>query len=171
MKTSIDYVRVTEVDELNQPRSRTVQIKNEDGRLMVDRIIQIFSQHEKDQVHYDRALENEVYHDYHEQLARGLAITIALHDEQVTKEFYDAVYGVDRDAPNPYMTFAKSQVAASTDAISGNEDPSAETIELQKKIADIMANATDSNFALIGQTLRARRRIFKFNKRYREKVG
>ena len=168
MKVGIDYVRVREIDEFDQCHDERVRVKDADGRLMIDRIIRIFSQHPKECVFYDRSLENEVYHDYREQLSKGLAITVAQHDEQVTKEFFDAVYGANRDAENPYLTFAKSQVSASTDALSGNEYPSEETIQLQQKMANIMTKS--DGFTLINQALRARRRLCNFNKRYRELV-
>ena len=170
MKTSIDSVRVTEFDEeLNRDCTRTIRVRDGEGRLMTDLVIQIFSRNPRDRVSYDKTLEEEVFHDYGEQISRGLAITVALHDDEVTKEFFDAVYGIKRDAPNPYMTFARSQVSASTDAISENESPSEETGELQKRMANIMSKS--DGYTLVEQTLRARRRIFKFNKRYREQVS
>lgn len=169
MKTNIDYVVLTEIDEFNQPHKVPVRVRDKDNRLMVDRMIKVLSQNPKDAISYDKALENEVFHDFHERLQEGLSIIVALHDEQVTKEYFDAIYGVKRDAKNPYLTFAKCQVAASTDNISGNNTPSEETIELQQKMADMMKES--NGLDLIEQALRARRRLCNFNKRYREKVN
>lgn len=169
MKTNIDYVRVTGVDELDQERTEQVRVKDENGRLMIDRIIKILSQNPKEHVSYDATLEREVISDYEKQLKRGLAITIACHDEQVTKEFFDAVYGTNRDAENPYLAFARGEVAAFTDAASGSDFTSKETIEL-KKASDKVMEGSDL-FTLMNQALRARRRIHSFNRRYQAAVS
>ena len=164
MKTTQDVVIVTEVDQNNQEHEVQKRIKDENNRLMVDRIISIFSKYPGDRIKYSESLENEIYHEYRSQLDRGMMITAALQDENVTKEYYDAIYGENRDAVNPYLTFARSQVSASTDCLSGNENPSKQTLELQQKMVEMLDHNTGAT--LIPQALKARRRLYNFNKRH-----
>ncbi len=169
MKTSIDYVVLTEIDEFNQERESVVRIRDGNNRLMVDRVIKIFSQNPKEHIRYNKSLENEIYHDYRDQLEKGLLITVSLHNEQITKEYFDAVYGEKRDAIDPYLTFAKSQLSASADSISGVKEPSEETTDFQRKMAEMMGHSEPID--LMEQALRARRRLCNFNKRYRQMVS
>ena len=155
---------VKEVDEFGQEQNVQVRICDREGRLMVDRVIKELSHHSKGDVKISPALRSEIFHDYGDQLCEGLKIVSMAHDEQMEKEFNDAVYGVNNSETEPYHTFAKSRMARANNQLADDECSSEKEPSIWNELTG-MDGGQSTYVLLLVQVLKARRRIFRFNKR------
>ena len=155
---------VKEVDEFGQERSVPIRICDGQGRLMVDRVIKELSHRSKGDVKISPSLRSEIFHDYGDQLYEGVKIVSMAHDEQMEKEFNDAVYGVNNSEGEPYRTFAKSRMEHAADQVTGNEYSPEKELNFWNELSGTDGGQSASMLLLV-QVLKARRRIFHFNKR------
>ena len=178
MKTKISSLTVTECDDYGREEKVNLRIRTEVGEMMANRLIQLFSQYPPERLEYDPDLELEIVEGYMQKFCIGFSIITILQDDFVSGMFANAVYGFDdcREIQDEYAIFVQYAIRNMCTCMKGWLRQGVQTpisdITLNtftQFFRDVRVNPENIN-VLLGELLKARRRIKKYVLRYIDEV-
>ena len=176
LKTKVGFVTLKEAEtnQYGQNDEWYMRVRTADGMMMVNRLIQLFSQYSRKQLSYDPMLEVEIAEGYVQKMCVGFSIVTILKNDRIAEEFADAVFGPDDQEIDDIYAFFVQRTSSYlrfciTDWLRHGIQHSVSTIALNslgQLFRDYDDPDEESYFALLKNLLKARRRIKKFNLRY-----
>lgn len=165
MKTVVNYIYLLQPDEDGET---LVRVSTPEGNLMINRVIQIFSQYPKERVEYPGFLEVEVYMGLYESVQTAQMMTLVAKDAGTLQEFRRAIYGDADELPELLEATVKSASYNAGRELLGKKELDGTGLALQQRVTGLM-DGDDSRLWMV-QMLKLRKRVRRFVHRHQAEL-
>lgn len=157
MRVTVDHVNIQACD-----RDLSLPIATKDGKLMVNRLIQLLSSYSSEQFTLSPSFFVDLSADYRDLVSKAVQIVFISQDEEIRDRAVNAIYG--QNPKEPLAAWADNEVSYALDKILHPDEDAESLSDSTRK--NIESSETYNRNLWAEQVLRSRRRISRFNKKY-----